>query len=557
MPNFVFSRFAHILDELILCRGYFLHSSVSKTRNLLIFPMRRRKNRVYFSKVAVEPTFGYRPPSSQTESKISYRGNRLPKDSARSSASVNPMLRSVFGHRNLKASVLVTKLRRRLCYLSSVTSVLSLCSSISGLLAVVLDSHRTQTVIFAAICCLSTFQVAFIVFYWTLVIRIADLQNAALAVHFVPSKSLINSPNALTKCLLECVFHLFVPIPGLSSTYLDGFHPNDYLVFLSLMRNYHFVRGFYWFSQFSSMRTLLYARLTTVSSPGGFIFRCCLAAYQFKLILGIYAAMVGLGGIVQAILGHHSGEDSVWSGFWVVAYTLVTIGYGDSSPVSFLPQLAIILGIFLSSVLTGLITRIIFRSLSLDLPEFQYCSSLLSVRHTRQYSLLSIQVIQSWWRLIQSRIRRQPHGPSILYFYSTLRKFRTVLVRANSIQSGLFSHQIQVTGLKLTTEIRLLNTYLYSIQHTNELVGGIQTLNIVRSGYQIKEIAQKVRKFTRRFVSFGENSRTQTEENEAISPVLRSVTPSQLHGKSGLRLAKAKKQAAQSVKARLISEKPV
>jgi len=334
--------------------------------------------------------------------------------------------------------------------------------------------------VFAVMWGVALAEIALLWAYWSLAIRITDAQSAALSVQFVASPALLRSPVTLAKCLLECFVHLFVPIPGLSvgqRASLFGvemtFDLNLYLVLATLLRNYHLLRAFYWFSQFSSMRTLMYARITNVSSQGGFTFRCCLAAYKFTLILLIYGAMVMVGGFIQTILERESilhSDKTAWSGLWVVAYTQSTIGYGDEAPVTFQAQVSMIVSVFLGSISMGLLTNIISNAISLDLKEFQYCSYLLSSRYKQKDTLVVVLVIQSWWRLICSRIRRQPHGPSIVHFYSSLRRFRAVLVRCNTIKSGLLQNQVAAIGENVGNSLRGLNVYLYAVNYVEEMV---------------------------------------------------------------------------------------
>jgi hypothetical protein len=187
----------------------------------------------------------------------------------------------------------------------------------------------------------------------------------------------------------------------------------------------------------------------------------------------IYGAMVVTGGIVQTILERESQshrDKAVWSGLWVVAYTQGSIGYGDEAPITFPAQAAMIINVMLGSCLMGLLTTIISNAITLDLREFQFYSSVLSSRYKRKDMLVVVLVIQSWWRLICSRIRRQPHGPSIIHFYSALRKFRAVLVRCNTIKSGLLQNQVVAFGDNIGNRIRDLNVYLYAVKDAKELV---------------------------------------------------------------------------------------
>ena len=534
--------------------------------------MRRRKNRVYFRQASNRRSgvsLGRRS-SSQDSSKIPVTRPRIPSMKPRTVVSSRAILHTTIKKSNFKVLTRAETLRKGLLVSSSVTGLLNMCMCVVGYYAVcVHDSEGDQGLgLLITVVLLAVAETALIVVYWSLILRITDARNAALSVEYMPNASLLKSPGALSLCILECVCHLLVPIPGLQlRTHTHIFSVdmeidlNSYLYLSILIRNYHWLRVFCWSSRFSSIRTLIYTRLTTVSSNSGFFFRCSLAAYKFSLILLIYLAMMLTGGIIQATFEQASvihSEESIWSGFWVVAYTQGSIGYGDSdSPITFQAQASSLANVLVGSILTGLLTTVSLNSISLSLKEFQYCSYLRGARYKQRHTAVAILVIQSWWRLIQSRVRQRPHGPIILNFYYTLRKFRSILVKCNTIESGLFKNQIEVVGEKISSSMRGMSEYLYAIKHIDELVVSKQTLDLVRAAYRIDLLSSKLGKSTKKHFSRSRSRPSldlQTENSGRHTP----SSTANFRGRtseSPRSMARAKNHAAQNVKGRLLRGK--
>ena len=442
--------------------------------------MGRRKHHIYPSRVSPHSHLNTtrRLSTSKATSEFSSLQQRLPISKRIPRATLHQSIRKC----TFKVLSKAETLRTGLVLVAGISALLNAGLCVVGYYGVIGKGGemRVKVGLLGMEVVISIAEIVCIVVYWNMVVKIGDTRNAALSVQYVADASLLQARGTLAICMFECICHLFIPIPVLQVNTLVRLFGidmaadlNDYLYAMVLLRNYHVLRAFYWFSQFSSMRTLMYARITNVSSQGGFTFRCCLAAYKFTLILLIYGAMVMVGGFIQTILERESilhSDKTAWSGLWVVAYTQSTIGYGDEAPVTFQAQVSMIVSVFLGSVLMGLLTNIISNAISLDLKEFQYCSYLLSSRYKQKDTLVVVLVIQSWWRLICSRIRRQPHGPSIVHFYSSLRRFRAVLVRCNTIKSGLLQNQVAAIGENVGNSLRGLNVYLYAVNYVEEMV---------------------------------------------------------------------------------------
>ena len=373
-------------------------------------------------------------------------------------------------------------MRRNLAIVSGITAGCNAGVCVAGYYSLYHrdDYHNKSAGFTILIGTLTLMELALIVLYWTLVILITDKRNAALSVQFVSSPSLLRSPKTLIVCVLECLFHLFVPIPSFSLSQDSGFFGSEatldlccYMYICAMLRNYHLIRVLYWLSRFSSIRTLMYVRITTVSSFGTFILRSFLSAYKLPLVLGVYITAVVFGGVIHTTLEAKTEvhqDVSIWSGTWVVAYTQSNIGYGEESPVLFSTQFAIVLNVIVGFTLTGLLLNLLQHTVSLNLHEFQFCSNHISQRYKRKHLTIAVKTIQSWWRLIQSRMRKQPNGQIIVSFYSTLRKFRTVLVRCNTISAGLLQNHIANFGESVSLRVNKMSEYLYALRHVNDLV---------------------------------------------------------------------------------------
>jgi len=452
-----------------------------------------------------------------------------------------------------------TRLRGLSCLLTSLHALLCMLCYVVGV------QYQAYSRSYGAGLCIglsvfSTAEVMLIVVYWQLCWRLSELQHAALRLDHVRAPSIWQAPDFLWPCVLEAAGHVLVPYPGLDlgvSLELGGVHTfytlNDGLFVCLILRNYHLLRVLYWYSSFSHLRTLMYTRITTVTMGKGFVFRCYMKRYGLSLVLGIYGLVVGLAGPVQYVFEKTSStqvDTGIWMSFFAAAYTQSTIGYGVGCSTTLFAQLAITFSVFSGIFLQGLVTTAILDKSKLKLQEFHMCVELMNGRDKRKHMDVIARVIQSWWRLLKSRLRRQTNVAIVSLFYSELAKFRRVLVHCYHINQGLFINQVACFHTKVQTNIRSMNNYLYVVRHASELVSATQTQDLIRNEYRISYMADKVKQLANR--QKGRGSVVSEEIESPISHKSRFATAS---SKTVCSIAKAEHTAVQNAKMRMIKQK--
>jgi len=443
--------------------------------------MRRRKHRIYVAKSQspLSLQFGKKKRlSAVLQSPASAKQQTEPTSSTRALRNSLPQVKSSTVVSDIYA--LRGRLRILSCLLTSLHALLCTLGYIVGI-QYKTYSMATQTVLLCVgLSVLSTTEIVLIGVYWQHCWRLSELQNAALRVDHVSASSMWQAPGFFWPCVLEAAGHVFVPYPGLGlgvSLELGGVRTfytlNDCLFVCLILRNYHLLRVLYWYSPFSHLRTLMYTRITTVTMGNLFLFRCYMKRYGLSLVVGIYGLVVGLAGPVQYVLEKTSSlqiDTSMWTSFFAVAYTQATIGYGVGGPTTIFAQLAITFSVFSGLFLQGLVTTAILDKSKLRLREFHMCAELMNSRDKRKHIDTVVRVIQSWWRLLKARMRKQPHVAIVSLFYRELAKFRLVLVHCYHINQGLFTNQIACFQSKVQTNLRQMNEYLYLVRHASELV---------------------------------------------------------------------------------------
>ena len=538
--------------------------------------MRKRRNRIYHTKAAPAGSFQFGKRLTIVQGKqfseVPLLKRVPPKMLPASSASSRSLHYDDPSKRDSHLCATIRSHRTRMRYLSSLVAALNLLASVVGYFALSHDDPK-HTPLFCeglkiVLCIISLAQVVGIVDYWRVGCILKAAQRSALRVDYVSTKGLMGERGERNKCYLECGLHLLVPFPflniyerltlfGAAETY----SLSDLLYLSIICRNYHLLRVLYWFSRFSSMRTLMYARITTVRSVNGFILRCLLAQYSHKLVVSMYALIVLFAGLAQYTLEQYSSEPDrplVADSFWIVSYTQATIGYGVDIPVTFFGQFALIFTIVSGIILMGVLTTVSGDGVALSFKEFRMCSALLTHWYKKRKLVSAVLVIQAWWRLIKSRMRKQPHAPTILYFYYYLRKYRVVLVHCNSIKAGLFQNQLAAFEASVRSHIRRSSEYLYAIHHAAELVPLTQTHDIERTEYRLAMMARKIKKMTKKYdggriprdlSSFA----VTTEETE--SPTSAKSRTGRIARQSTRTFIRAKHIAMQNVKTRLVRRK--
>lgn len=513
----------------------------------------RRKRRVYSSRgdSPLRLKFGTGRDLKQSASAVQ-RSRRVPLSATDSSASSRVLGSPVSA---ATQSVLpIFRLRQRLRVLSCVLAVVHLLLSILGyIVTVYLSSSHSPTIPIILSTCtavLTVGEVLAVVCYWQLCCRLSDLQSTALRVDHMSAASIWEAPGFLWPCVLEVAGHLLVPYPGLDLGQ-SVYTVNNCLFVAVILRNYHLLRVLYWYSPFSHFRTFMYARLTTVTMNSRFIFKCYLQEYGLLLVGGIYGLVAVLLGLTTSVL-EQTSSPSVWSGFWTVAYTQSTVGYGVNPPETLGAQLAAVVCAFSGIFLIGLISANRVRQTNLRLNEFLICAELMNGKYKRKHMEVIARAIQSWWRLMRSRAKKQSNASVVFSFFHDLRRLRQLLVHCSQINAGLFANQAACFHTQVHTRIHQMNEYLYVLRPASDLVRDRQTLDLIRNEYKITALAKKVRKTARRQTqqegsySPGSPSREDCESPLRFSP---------LSSKSTRHFAKARQAALQCAKQRLTRQK--
>lgn len=445
--------------------------------------MRRRKHRIYVAKSQSPLSFQF---GKRKRLSASLRKSTSPKQQTEPSSSTRAWRNSLPLSKGSSVVKDIFALRARLRVLSCLLTCLQALLCILGYIVGVQHDSQSLSIEAVLLCVglsvLSTAEVVLIGMYWQLCWRLSELQNAALRVDHVKASAMWQAPDFLWPCLLEAAGHVLVPYPGLDmgvgmnlSGVQASYTLNDVLFVTLILRNYHLLRVLYWYSPFSHLRTLMYTRITTVTMGNFFLFKCYMKRYGLALVVGIYGLVVGLAGPVQYVLEKSSStqvDTSMWTSFFAVAYTQATIGYGVGCPTILFAQMAIVVSIFSGIFLQALATNMIMHKSKLRLPEFHMCAELMNSRNKRKHLDTVARVIQSWWRLLKARMRKQPNVAIVSLFYRELSKFRLVLVHCYHINQGLFTNQVACFHTKVQTQLRQMNEYLYLVRHANELVSG-------------------------------------------------------------------------------------
>ena len=413
----------------------------------------------------------------------------------------------------------------------------------------------------AAVCLLSIFQVGMVVGYWKGYTDYMETVEMAMSSSYVLRKGLLYSPLMLAGCILEAAVYLITFYPGVSSQ-LDftAFYVNesfdDLVYILVLFRSYQAARLLYWISPFSDMRAHIFTRVTTVAHNQGFVMRCCIARYGFILMAVLIAVIVTIPGVMQFVLERReksSGMNVIWNGFWVVAYTLPNIGYGNIHPVTLLGQMCIVAVAIFGSLVLGFLTTVSRNSLNLSLPECDMCSHLLYTRQKRRYTEDAVVTLQRWWHLMKMRLVKKVDGKVILAYYSQLRTYRTTLVACQRAKDTLFLRQITAFDKATHRSFDSLNEYLQPIKAAHPLLH-----DLFRSEYRIKSLCRELSKQYRRTISFlypqmPHDIHTTHSYSDYHDPPFTPFTGKTRSGHFAHHV-KAKNNALQNLRSRLIKE---
>ena len=358
------------------------------------------------------------------------------------------------------------KLRKVLMVLTGLNAVLNGGMSVLGYAAVKRWEEKTTliTILTCILLLLSIFQTVLVSLYWNNTAKYYKIASKSIHLTENAIESQEKSKKFVIKRGLECVFHLFTPLPGVNYTFsyrisgkLMEITLNTVLYFAILIRNYHTFRFLHWNSQFSSERTQIICDFFRQKSQNRFTLRCYIATYGFEMAVGLIIVMILVPGVVISLL--EVGSD-VYSGFWVVAYTQLTIGYGEESPPLFTVQVVVLVSCVLGILTLGLFNAISSETLGLNLRECNLYSELLYHRHQSFHRIPAVTLLQRWWRLMLMRKRHHLHVRTIIPYHSQQLLYRSTLVSSQRVKDTRFERQIDGFDRSVTKAIRRLNEYL-------------------------------------------------------------------------------------------------
>ena len=378
--------------------------------------------------------------------------------------------------------------KKRLCGVKKTLIVVvcmnAACSWIATVLGyvVVKESNETEVEkgVKSGLVIISLVQVWLVASYWNAWSKYTECIRRGLISPSVYTERPLYPFSTLLICFLECCLHLISPLPAVSSTYhyrlygkSSSLSLDSILYVFILLRNYHTLRLIFCLSRYSNFRTQFHIDIANIQKYNSFLLRCYLSTYTLKFVLAILMVLILLSGVVKYSLESHNWESeemNEWDDFWIIAYSQLTIGYGDKTPKMALIQLLIILSSALGTLILGLFNAISGRTLVLNLTECNLYSELLYTRRKRHYSKEAVVMLQRWWRLILMRLRKTLEKDTILSFYSYKLTYRETLVDCQHLRDTRFERQIDAFEKSILHEVQPLNAYLRPVSDAAMMV---------------------------------------------------------------------------------------
>lgn len=381
-------------------------------------------------------------------------------------------------------SLTADSVRTRLIYISAINAVLSLVVIVMGYYAISEEHDGGEMMIGdglkVVVGVLSVIQLVPIVIYWGYNQYYMERLRFGLHLSPISLPPLHKSPSALTGCLLECLFHLII-LPPFYSVSWEVHNPDsstvmslsDLLYILVLLRNYHSLRFLFWMSDYSTKQAYHFASVANIDIDFKYTLKAYLQRYSLKIVLAAYGAIVVVSGLSVFVFERESSEgdfDDVRNSLWFIAYTQVTIGYGDISPTSYLGMLATVVSCFVGNFILAILVAVSSSRMSLNLTECTMYSELVYSKEKRKYAKPAAVLIQAWWRFMLMRKRRVRDGEVIIKFYSQLRKYREVLTKCQLVKDRRFERQITAFDDHTAKHLRAIIEYLDPIRTAESYV---------------------------------------------------------------------------------------
>ncbi|CAG9328344.1 unnamed protein product [Blepharisma stoltei] len=203
---------------------------------------------------------------------------------------------------------------------------------------------------------------------------------------------------------------------------------DDIIVSLSFIRLYFVFKMMYECSTYSSRRAEYVCNMENVKDIMAFSLKSILTIQTYFSILFLLALLMISGGALLRIFERSISNtkfDYIWNGFFTVAATALTIGYGDSVPTThlgrFICVIASIFGIFSVSYTVWAVQN----SIAFNHSEFQIYDAMVFKKNIKKKlePIASI-LLQRWWILLQKRKQSQPRLQVLNEFYCQFYRFK-------------------------------------------------------------------------------------------------------------------------------------
>ncbi len=321
---------------------------------------------------------------------------------------------------------------------------------------------------------LSCVQVALIIVYLATFQKYLEMLRITLRCSRFPVPSLWKSKRLLCFCVLECSFQLILAPPFVRLQVEIEMQNTRWLI--SLDDSY------------------LYSVLANDEFTNAFVLKCYLQAYSLKLVFVLYCLLITITGFTLFVLEKGTfGHTDIFTKIWVAAYTVVTIGYGDVIPATYLGKIIIIASCFIGCSLSALILSLSVGQMSLNQAESSMYTALTVTRFKSKRKVEALALLQAWCRFILMRMRRRLQGSTIVIFYTQLRLYREVLAAADREKDRRFETQVEAFHTSIHRQFRAITEYLQSVEITRG-----QLIDAARAQYQINETVRQIRRLALR-----------------------------------------------------------
>lgn len=379
-------------------------------------------------------------------------------------------------------------------------ALLALIEVVTGYQVVTCDDRLVRDGLTTAMLLIAVVQVGLAVQYAVVLRRWQESLRQELRLDLVPIKPLCRSKRALALCLLECCFHVFVPLPKINPVWTFWMVGISYAITLDhclyvcvLLRTYKLLRYLFWLSPLSTRKAKLIVKLTDTEISDIFVARYLFTNYSFMLLLGLYLAVVGVSGVSVHILESGKSESStVNNAIWLVAQTQSTIGYGDIVPQTFFAYIIVTVSCLVGNAVLSLLVALISRMTSLSQAESSLYTHMAYTQAQRRDITSAVLVIQAWWRLMRMRLHHTRDALTITHFYTQQRAYRSTLQACERCKDHRFEGKIEAFQHHVARECRSMIEYLQPVLDTHSLVAITQATDFFRAHYNLMHKAKQV-----------------------------------------------------------------